>query len=150
MRKAREGFADSTDITDLETLPEPRYDSRPAPQPQNPKDITRDGVRAVLKALLSRRDGTKDKQPDTVITAKDAVLWDSFTGVGSALVTAPDGNSVAWRRRNPKLFRKGLREGVMLARRMMRNWSRLSEEYRAYDMASVKVWERIFKNVSGR
>lgn len=150
VRKAREGFADSTDITDLETLPEPRYDSRPAPQPQNPKDITRDGVRAVLKALLSRRDGTKDKQPDTVITAKDAVLWDSFTGVGSALVTAPDGNSVAWRRRNPKLFRKGLREGVMLARRMMRNWSRLSEEYRAYDMASVKVWERIFKNVSGR
>lgn len=148
VRKAREGFDDSIDITDLDSLPEPEREFQLDARPDSPQAIRKAGTKAVLKAVLSRRDGTKDTRPTTAITAKDAVLWRSFVDVSSALVTAPDGNSVAWRRRNGKLYRKALREGFHLSRRMLKDWDRLAQAYRAYDMASVEVWEEIFRRTS--
>ena len=148
VRKAREGFDDSIDITDLDSLPEPEREFQLNARPDSPQAIRKAGTKAVIKAVLSRRDGTKDTRPTTAITAKDAVLWRSFVDVSSALVTAPDGNSVAWRRRNGKLYRKALREGFRLSRRMLKDWDRLAQAYRAYDMASVEVWEEIFRRTS--
>ena len=66
--------------------------------------------------------------------------------MNSALVTTADGNGVAWLKRDNKRFRKNMREGYRLARRILRNWKKLSAQYRSHDIASMETWARIFEN----
>ena len=144
VRKAREGFADTTMVKDIDEFPEPKREFFADPTPDTPKNIKKAGIKAILKALTSRGDGTKDVQPDIAIPAKDAI-WKSFNGIDSAIVTSPDGNTAAWCRRNSKYFRRQIREGLRLSHALITRWERLSGEYREYDMASVDVWKNIFE-----
>lgn len=147
VRKAREGFADATARPDVGDFPEPAHDFVTAARPGTPKQIRKAGLKAIIKAVVSTGDGTHDQRPQVAIPAKDAV-WRSFVGVSSALVTSPDGNSVAWCRRDSDLYRRSLFEGLRLSHALLKNWDRLSKAYRSYDMASVKVWERIFEQTA--
>ncbi|WP_239512672.1 glycosyltransferase [Bifidobacterium avesanii] len=147
VRKAREGFADTTVSKDQSDFPEPKREFVSRATPKTSRAVQLDGLKAIAKAVVSRGDGTHDETPDIAIPAKDAI-WRSFVGVNSALVTSPDGNSVSWCRRDSKLYRRELREGLALSRRLLRDWERLSKAYRNYDMASMKVWERVFEETS--
>ncbi|MCI1219116.1 MAG: glycosyltransferase [Bifidobacterium sp.] len=144
VRKARQGFADTTLQPDIDSFPMPsrEFDQRATPDTSN--HIKRAGLKAIVGALVSRGNGTHDARPDVAIPA-DQAIWRSFVGINSALVTSPDGSTVAWCRRDSKLFRQQIREGRRLARTLLAQWSDLSQRYRDYDMASVNVWGRIFK-----
>lgn len=148
VRKAREGFDDTTMHKDQADLPEPRREFVARTLPKAPREVKIDGLKAILKAVTSRASGANDQVPDIAIPAKDAI-WRSFVGVNSALVTSPDGNSIAWCRRDSALYRRELREGLMLSRRLLGQWERLGSAYRSYDMASMKVWARIFEGPEG-
>ena len=92
---------------------------------------------------LDPRPLDSQEQPDVEIAAHNA-SWMSFMGVDSALVTSPDGNSVAWLKRDNAQFYSLMRENYYLTRELLKHWKDLSREYREYDLASVDVWEKIF------
>lgn len=144
VRKAREGFADTQTADSSDAFPEPRREFHVTATPTSPKAIRNAGLKAIAKAVVSRQNGLHDERPDVAIPAKDTI-WRSYIGVNSALVTSPDGNSVAWCRRDSKLYRHDLREGLKLSRTLLKRWNQLAKAYRSYDMASIDVWERIFQ-----
>ena len=87
----------------------------------------------------------KAVQPDAAIPARDAAwTWLAFDHVNSALVTTPDGNGVAWLKRDNKRFRKSMLEGYRLTRRITKHWKRLAAQYQAYGIASMETWAHIF------
>ena len=145
VRKAREGFDDSTTYLSPIELPEPADHFQRDWIPQPARTVTKMGMREVLKALRSRGSGVKDKTPQTSIPARLSI-WPAFRHVNSALVTTPDGDSVAWFRRDSKRYRRNMGRCLILALRLMKQWKRLSQEYRQYGIASIKTWETIFSN----
>lgn len=144
VRKARSGFADSTTFTSPLDLPEPGDHAERDWAPQSARDVTKQGMKAVFAALRSRVDGSKDEAPQVAVPARFSI-WPSFIGVRSALVTSADGDSVAWFRRDSKLYRRNMRVCFGLACKLARNWKRLSREYHEYGVASMDTWEHIFK-----
>ncbi|NLW57875.1 MAG: hypothetical protein GX068_03880 [Bifidobacterium pseudolongum subsp. globosum] len=55
--------------------------------------------------------------------------------MNSAVVTSPDGDSVAWLRRDSKLYRQQTMRGLFLAK-----------EYQNSDMASFEAWAKVFED----
>ena len=145
VRKAREGFDDSTTYADPLELPEPadHFQRNGAPRPAS--TVTKMGMQAVLKALRSRGTGKSDKSPQVSIPARFSI-WPAFLGVNSAIVTTPDGDSVSWFRRDSKLYRRNMLQCFRLTCKLMKNWKRLSREYREYGIASMETWEHIFRD----
>ena len=144
VRQARSGYDDAKTSGDLDDFPEPLREFTPGIAPTTAAGIRKAGIRDVLHALLSRRDGRGAERPDVIIPADQVITWESFSGVRSAVVVSPNGNTAAWFRRNGRLFRRGIREGIVLAARMLHNWKDLSRRYRDYDMSGLGTWERIF------
>ena len=144
VRKAREGFADTQTADSSDAFPEPRHEFHVTATPASPKMIHNAGLKAIAKAVFSRQNGLHDERPDVSIPAKDTI-WRSYIGINSALVTSPDGNSVAWCRRDSKLYRHDLLEGLKLSHTLFKRWNQLAKAYRSYDMASINIWEHIFQ-----
>lgn len=74
----------------------------------------------------------------------------AFRGQSSALVTSADGNSVAWCRRDDKLFLELFMRNMFLANTFCKRFPALAEQYRAADLSSVEHWARIFGEQTGR
>ncbi|MDF7666163.1 glycosyltransferase [Bifidobacterium sp. ESL0745] len=143
VRAARKGFNDTALSTSAADFPEPKREFVGFSRTVDRRQDRKAGAKALLHALTTKDNGLKDKRPDIAVPS-DQNIWESFVGVNSALVTSPDGNSLAWCRRDSKLFRKQMKRGVRLVRTLMKNWEKLSQRYRAYDMASLKVWSKVF------
>lgn len=145
VRAAREGFPDTQTKKNATDFPLPAHEFVPQSTPMPSREIKKDGLKTIAKSLLSRGDGTHDVRPDIAIPAKDAI-WRSFKGVNSAIVTSPDGSSVAWCRRDSKLFREEIKRGLIMSKTLLKHWEALSQQYRDYNMGSVDVWRRIFES----
>ena len=96
VRKAREGFPDSATT-------------------RNRIDVRLQAMKTIAKAFVSRGNGMRDTQPDLLIPSRDA-SWPAYAGVNSAVVTSPDGDSVAWLRRDSKLYRQQTMRGQALGK----------------------------------
>ncbi|MBT1162977.1 glycosyltransferase [Bifidobacterium sp. SO1] len=146
VRKERAAFEDTHASGDREDFPEPaREFISHTVRPRSRSKNTRSGVYNIVRGLLGMTDASNAKVPDVAIPAKDA-FWSSFANVNSAIVTTSDGNSVSWLKRNDRLFRKDMIQGLRLAWRYTRRFERLSKEYRDYDIAGFDVWRKIFSN----
>lgn len=144
VRKERAAFEDAQTSNDLDTFPEPINEFvSPTNYPQARSQNTKNGVRSIVRSLLGSVDASRAQAPDVAIPAKDA-FWSSFSGINSALVTTPDGNSVSWLKRNDKTFRRNMIEGLQLARKFHQEFDILAKRYRAYNLASFDVWRAIF------
>ncbi|WP_152598094.1 glycosyltransferase [Bifidobacterium cuniculi] len=143
VNRARQGFVDTETKPNFDAFPEPRRRFSIDDNPENGADTLKSGMKTCLRGILARRDGVDAERPDVAVPAQFTV-WRAFENVQSALVTSPDGNSVAWCRRDNKLFREQLRRGLVQVRALMSRWEELAAEYRAADMASFETWERIF------
>lgn len=147
VRKLRAEFVDAQTRPSFEDFPEARREiASPRHHPGTTKQRYMCAIKAVVRSAFSNKNAKNAKRPDVAITAQDSYWWTwlSSGAIDSALVTSPDGNSVAWLKRDDRYFRKSLLEGYRLTRRLMRDWKRLSAQYRAYDLPSLKTWERIF------
>lgn len=145
VREARQGFTDSVTYSSPLDLPEPDDHADRAWAPAGAREVTKRGMKAVLAALRARprADGAKDEAPQVAIPARFSI-WPSFLGIRSAMVTSADGDSVAWFRRDSRLYRRNMRQCLGLVRHLARNWKRLSKTYRDYDLPSMRTWEQIF------
>lgn len=143
VRKAREGFADSTVISDLDSVPEPEHTFAAPNGRWTSLGFRAELVRTFARNLFGRGSGVNDERPQVEIPYKD-VFWMSFRGVNSALVTTPDGDNVEWFRRDSDLYRRMFMSNLKLYGELLKNWDRYSRMYRSCNMSSPKVWEKIF------
>ncbi|TPF96196.1 glycosyl transferase family 2 [Bifidobacterium sp. UTCIF-39] len=146
IRELRSRFADAQTSPSFEDFPEPDHENvSPRHRPGTMRERYKGAAKTIIKSVLSNKSYANAERPDVAIPAQDASwTWLAFDGVNSALVTSPDGNSVAWLKRDNVRFRKSMWEGYRLASQLVRDWKRLSAEYRAYDLPSLKTWGRIF------
>lgn len=116
VRKAREGFPDSATTRNRDDFPTPKaeYIANMKPRPSM-IDVRLQAMKTIAKAFVSRGNGMRDTQPDLLIPSRDA-SWPAYAGVNSAVVTSPDGDSVAWLRRDSKLYRQQTMRGLFLAK----------------------------------
>jgi galactofuranosylgalactofuranosylrhamnosyl-N-acetylglucosaminyl-diphospho-decaprenol beta-1,5/1,6-galactofuranosyltransferase len=87
----------------------------------------------------------KFQRPQMALPHQDAAWW-VLSKLDSAVVSAPDGMTAAWYKRDRKLFRSlGWRSAVIHARLVMR-WPRLADEYRAAaaEFTSPEQWRETF------
>lgn len=143
-RRERQGFSDSDTRADLTDFPQAESEYEPQGRPKSRKRVQRECFGAVFESLTTHRDGAADKRPQRAIAAKDAT-WRAFRGATSVLVTSADGNSAAWCRRDNALFRTQFTRGLFLAKEFFKRWDRLAADYKAADLGSVAMWERIFR-----
>ena len=146
VRKAREGFPDSATTRNRDDFPAPKaeYIANMKPRPSM-IDVRLQAMKTIAKAFVSRGNGMRDTQPDLLIPSRDA-SWPAYAGVNSAVVTSPDGDSVAWLRRDSKLYRQQTMRGLFLAKELLKRWERLAEEYQNSDMASFEAWAKVFED----
>lgn len=151
VRRVRSQFTDAQTKASFDEFPAPEREViSPRYMPKSVSQRRQLGIKMVLKGLLGHTDPNKMTRPDTAIDAQDtAWTWLAFAGINSALVTTPDGDSVAWLKRNDKRFRKELFETIRLSRKLQKNWKKISAEYKAYNLSSIENWTEIFdKEVS--
>lgn len=142
-REARQGFSDTDTRANITDFPEAESLYKPQCIPKSPKLVQRECLYAAVESLVTNRNGTADAQPARAVAAKDAT-WRAFRGASSVLVTSADGNSAAWCRRDNALFRKQFTRGLFLAKEFFKRWDRLADAYKAADLGSVEMWERLF------
>lgn len=147
VRELRAKYPDAQAKDSFEDYPEPSGETdSPRNHPSTMKSRYKAAVGLIAKSFIKNVDPSKAKNPDAAIPAQDAAwTWLAFDRVNSALVTTPDGNGVAWLKRDNRLFRRNMIEGYRLTRKIMRNWKRLSAQYRAYNISSVETWRHIFE-----
>lgn len=146
VRELRAKFPDAQGKPSFEDFPEPDHENvSPRRRPTTTKERYKSALHTIVAGMLSNRGVSRSERPDVAIPAQDSSwTWVAFNGVDSALVTSPDGNSVAWLKRDNRVFRKGMWQGYRLVMQLLRNWRRLSSEYRDYDLPSLKTWGAIF------
>lgn len=147
VRELRAQYPDAQVEDSFEAFPEPVSEvESPKNHPSTMKSRYKAAVGLIAASFVRNVDPDKAMRPDAAISARDAAwTWLAFDHVNSALVTTADGNGVAWLKRDNKRFRQGMLEGYRLTRRILRNWRRLSAQYRAYGISSMETWARIFE-----
>lgn len=146
VRKAREGFPDSATTRNRDDFPAPKAEYIANMKPRSSMiDVRLQAMKTIAKAFVSRGNGMRDTQPDLLIPSRDA-SWPAYAGVNSAVVTSPDGDSVAWLRRDSKLYRQQTMRGLFLAKELLKRWESLAKEYQNSDMASFEAWAKVFED----
>lgn len=147
VRELRAQYPDAQVEDSFEAFPEPVGEvESPKNHPSTMKSRYKAAVGLIAASFVRNVDPDKAMRPDAAISARDAAwTWLALDHVNSALVTTADGNGVAWLKRDNKRFRQGMLEGYRLTRRILRNWRRLSAQYRAYGISSMETWARIFE-----
>lgn len=146
VRKAREGFPDSVTTRNRDDFPAPKAEYIANMKPRSSMiDVRLQAMKTIAKAFVSRGNGMRDTQPDLLIPSRDA-SWPAYAGVNSAVVTSPDGDSVAWLRRDSKLYRQQTMRGLFLAKELLKRWESLAKEYQNSDMASFEAWAKVFED----
>jgi galactofuranosylgalactofuranosylrhamnosyl-N-acetylglucosaminyl-diphospho-decaprenol beta-1,5/1,6-galactofuranosyltransferase len=147
LRELREQFTDSRGSADLESFPPPRRKV-----PDQLKTSTTPTNRANLMskvaagALHQFRAPKKFQRPQLALPYQDAAWW-VLSKLDSAVVSAPDGMTAAWYKRDRKLFRSLGWRSAVLHIKLMRRWPRLAAEYRAAapEFTSSEKWRETFE-----
>ncbi|MDX6431137.1 MAG: galactofuranosylgalactofuranosylrhamnosyl-N-acetylglucosaminyl-diphospho-decaprenol [Streptosporangiaceae bacterium] len=149
LRELRAGFIDARAEADLEAFPPVRR--RKPPRRGRGVEAPRDRRAMVRTALLGaarqlRPVGAFPRtHPQVTVPHVDQSWW-LLTKFDSALVSSADGTSLAWYQRDPKRFWSLVQRATALHGRLMREWPRLSAQYRAAipSLASPEEWQDTF------
>jgi galactofuranosylgalactofuranosylrhamnosyl-N-acetylglucosaminyl-diphospho-decaprenol beta-1,5/1,6-galactofuranosyltransferase len=146
LRELRAGFTDAQGQADLGSFPPPR---RKAPDslktsttPTNKVNLMRKVASGTLHQFRRPR---KFQRPQMQLPYQEAAWW-VLSKLDSVVVSAPDGQTASWYKRDRKQFRAlGWRSVVMHARLVMR-WPRLAAQYRAAaaEYTSPEKWRETF------
>ena len=148
LEEMRRQYTDAQTEADLEAFPPAR---RRAPDnlkasttPTNPFNLLTKAARGTVRQLRAPRKGASQR-PQLALPFQDAGWW-VLAKLDSALVSAADGATASWYRRDRKLFRSLSRRNAELHARLLREWPRLATEYRAAltDITSPAAWATSF------
>jgi len=149
LRELRARFADARGEADIESFPPAR---RRAPDqlkdsttPTNKINLLTKAGTGAMRQLRAPRKGAS-KRPQMALPYQDSSWW-VLVKLDSALVSAADGATAAWYRRDRKLFSSLGWRSLILHARLRRQWPRLAADYRAAaaDFTSPARWRETFE-----
>jgi galactofuranosylgalactofuranosylrhamnosyl-N-acetylglucosaminyl-diphospho-decaprenol beta-1,5/1,6-galactofuranosyltransferase len=146
----RRRYTDAQVLPSAREFPPPTFDMVRAERllrpPVNPLNIAARAGQALLHNM-SAPDPSSSERPQVNIPAGRA-LWFLLGNLDSATVSNPDGSGVAFRRRDPKLFRELSRRVIANYRALVKDWPNLVETYRAAvpELTSVESWRKVYEN----
>lgn len=150
LRELRKQYDDSRSEPDLDAYPPPRRKKPPrkgrdAAAPVGPVGKLKTVARGALKQLVPPSELSKE-YPQTTVPHLDLKWW-KLMQFDSALVSAADGTSVSWYKRDPQLAKDLLQRSVALHARLAREWPQLAEQYRQAlpELASPETWKATFE-----
>jgi galactofuranosylgalactofuranosylrhamnosyl-N-acetylglucosaminyl-diphospho-decaprenol beta-1,5/1,6-galactofuranosyltransferase len=150
VQAVRKGYPDAQVLSSAREFPPPTLDMVRAEQLlHEPGDPVRKAVRASVALLHNLRapEPSSADRPQVNVPASSA-LWYLLGNLDSATVSNADGSGVAFRRRNPEVFRELSRRAVHNYRRLAKEWPRLRDAYRAAvpELTSVESWRKVYEN----
>jgi len=112
--------------------------------PTNKFNLMTKAGAGILRQFRRPGDGAMQR-PQMALPYQDASWW-VLAKLDSALVSAAEGTSAAWYKRDPRLFRSLGWRSLIAHRRLRRNWQRLAADYRAAaaDFNSPARWRETF------
>jgi galactofuranosylgalactofuranosylrhamnosyl-N-acetylglucosaminyl-diphospho-decaprenol beta-1,5/1,6-galactofuranosyltransferase len=151
LRELRKGYPDSQMRPELDQFPPPRR-KKPPRKGKGPSAPSSYPARIKTLAKVALRQWTPVREnakhnPEQNVPAMDMKWW-MLSQLDSALVSAADGTSAAWYRRDPAKFRELLRRAVLVHARLYREWPELVAEYQRAlpELASADTWRKTFDN----
>ncbi|CEA08646.1 Galactofuranosyl transferase GlfT2 [Arthrobacter saudimassiliensis] len=153
IQEMRKEFSEAQFKADPEAFPRPGIRRPPrhgqgfkAPSyvslvPWAAKTIARQLVKPVAKSSLER--------PEAQVAHIDNRWW-RMSQYDSAVVTNADGTASSWYRRDPQKLRKLLAEGTRLNAEILKDWQKLSQQYRSAlpEITSMEAWKKTFEKHS--
>jgi galactofuranosylgalactofuranosylrhamnosyl-N-acetylglucosaminyl-diphospho-decaprenol beta-1,5/1,6-galactofuranosyltransferase len=149
VRRLREGYDDARIFPSAAQLPMPLFDpvriEALLDPPVRPVAIAKRALRTVSRHLRSPQPQTRER-PQINVPARNA-RWFLLGMLDSATVSTADGSGVAFRKRDPRQFRALLARTIALYRRLVQEWDRTAQRYRAAvpTLTSVESWEQAFE-----
>jgi galactofuranosylgalactofuranosylrhamnosyl-N-acetylglucosaminyl-diphospho-decaprenol beta-1,5/1,6-galactofuranosyltransferase len=146
LRELRRPYTDAQGSADLESFPPAR---RKAPDQLKTSTTPTNKVNLLAKVatgtLHQLRKPRKFQRPQMALPYQDAAWW-VLSKLDSAVVSAPDGMTAAWYKRDRKMFRSLVWRSAVLHTRLVRRWPRLADEYRAAasEFTSPEQWRETF------
>jgi galactofuranosylgalactofuranosylrhamnosyl-N-acetylglucosaminyl-diphospho-decaprenol beta-1,5/1,6-galactofuranosyltransferase len=150
VQKLRKKYTDAQFAPSAREFPPPSFDMIKAEQmlhpPVNPAKIALRAGKALVHNLRSPNPDAVER-PQVNISANSA-LWFLLGNLDSATVSNADGSGVAFRRRDPKVFRELATRTAHNYRRLIAEWPKLVEQYRAAvpELTSVESWRKVFSS----
>jgi galactofuranosylgalactofuranosylrhamnosyl-N-acetylglucosaminyl-diphospho-decaprenol beta-1,5/1,6-galactofuranosyltransferase len=148
LRELRQEFSDAQGKPDVESFPPVRQRKPPSRGRQFTSPKNKLGlVRMASKAAVRQATGKAAKpRPQAALPYQDATWW-VLSHLDSALVSAADGASTAWYKRDPKKFRQLSLRSALLHARLARQWPKLSKQYRDAmpQFTSPEAWWETFE-----
>ena len=150
VQQVRREFTDAQTLPSAREFPPPTFDMVKAERmlrpPTNPLKIAARASKAVLHNLRPPQP-LAAQRPQVNIPAGSA-LWFLLGNLDSATVSNADGTGVAFRRRDPEVFRALAQRVAHNYSRLVREWPRLQQAYRAAvpELTSVESWRKTFES----
>ncbi|WP_443217836.1 glycosyltransferase [Saccharothrix sp. CCNWYY140] len=146
----RRSYPDAQVLPSAREFPPPTFDMVRAEAmlkpPTNPATIAAEAAKALVHNLRAPEASTTER-PQINVPATNA-RWFLLGNLDSATVSNADGSGVAFRKRDPKEFRKLMARAVRNYRRLGQEWPRLKQVYRDAlpELTSVESWRKVFEN----
>ncbi|MGH4015537.1 MAG: glycosyltransferase [Pseudonocardiaceae bacterium] len=148
VQEIRSGYDDARTVASAQQLPMPLFDpvriERLLDPPVHPVAIAKRALSTVSRHLRAP-DPAAQLRPQITVPARNA-RWFLLGTLDSAAVSKPDGNGVAFRKRDPQQFRVLLARTVVLYRRLVAEWAPTARRYRAAvpELTSADAWRAAF------
>ncbi|MFI7674935.1 glycosyltransferase [Actinophytocola sp. NPDC049390] len=150
VQAVRKQYTDAQFLPSAREFPPPSFDMVKAEQmlhpPVNPAKIALRAGKALVHNLRSPNPEAADR-PQVNLPANSA-LWFLLGNLDSATVSNADGSGVAFRRRDPKVFRELAVRTTQTYRRLIAEWPALVEQYKAAlpELTSTVSWRKAFED----
>ncbi|RLK60050.1 glycosyltransferase [Actinokineospora cianjurensis] len=150
IQRIRKQYPDAQTLASASQFPPPSLDAVHAERmlrpPVNPAKIAAQASKALLHNLRPPAPEAADR-PQVNVPASSA-LWFLLGNLDSATVSNPDGSGVAFRRRDPKVFRELSKQAAAAYRRLATEWPAARETWRAAmpELTSTESWRKVFEN----
>lgn len=149
VQQVRKQYTDAQFLPSAREFPPPTFDMVRAEQmlhpPVSPAKIALRAGKALVHNLRAPEPSAVER-PQVNISANSA-LWFLLGNLDSATVSNADGSGVAFRRRDPKVFRDLARQAAHNYRKLIADWPKLVEQYKAAlpELTSVESWRKVFE-----
>jgi len=147
LRELRQQFTDARASADLADFPPARRKTpdsvKTRTTPTNPVNLMLKAAAGTLRQFRKPRDF---QRPQLALPYQDAG-WFVLAKLDSVVVSAPDGTTAAWYKRDRKQFLALARRSAALHLRLAKNWPRLARQYRgaSAEFTSPAKWRETFE-----
>lgn len=150
VRELRNRYDDARTLPSAQQFPAPTFDPGRAERlmqpPVNPLVIAAKATSTITHHLRAPRPDAMQR-PQLNVPAQSA-LWFLLGSVDSATVSNADGSAVAFRRRNPREFRRLSARALAAYGRLVSEWNETCKSYRAAlpQLTSAESWQSAFSH----